>query len=105
MKPRKGKQSRKWSLHLLRESEAFYYAGLASSMHHQRGMLLGNADSTERAELLVREQNYLASCLRLMNDLTKDECPRIDLGMMFAVLQLFFLEVRMSLPEQSEYPR
>jgi hypothetical protein len=91
--PDAAKGGRGWLLSLLVRSQAFYHAALATSCYDRRALAISHEMSQKRTALLMEEEKHLETCLSLVNNAAQNACPRMELGLMFAMLQLFFYEV------------
>lgn len=87
---------RGWLLFLLFGSEAFYHAALALSAYHRRTIAFTKLSHPHQVAALVQQEKHLEVSIRVVNQHAQHSCPKIEIGIMAAVIQLVFFEV--SLP-------
>lgn len=85
-----------WLLSLILQNKAFYHAALALSAHH-RSITLPAAHYEVRRAALLEQEKHFEACIKLISQSTDNSCPYSELGVMYAVVQLVFYEVRYQL--------
>ncbi len=94
-------EGRGWLLALLLRTNPLYHAALALSAYHRRTIMLANSRTTAQAAALIEQEKHLELCLTDFQNTMKTInrfaklCPSEGLGIIAAIVQLVFFEVRL----------
>ena len=84
---------RSWLLTLLLRTEAFYHVALALSAYHRRLAMLANVSHAYQVAALVQQEKHLEISINLVHQAARNGCPKMGLGILISVVQMFFFEV------------
>ena len=87
-KPGMMEGGRGWLLNLVLRKGPFYHAALALGAYHCRTQIPAEHDRTSRLGAMAQQDKHLGICMHLI-----DTCPRSDLDVTMAVLELVFFKV------------
>ncbi|KAK7425544.1 hypothetical protein QQZ08_007985 [Neonectria magnoliae] len=87
---------RGWLLHILLQIKPVYHAALALSAYHRRATLSADINHPRQAAALVQQEKHLEICIKLVSQSAQDSCPKKELGLATAVVQLMFFELRLA---------
>jgi C6 transcription factor Pro1 len=87
-------EGRGWLLSLLLRTKPLYHGSLALSAYCQRIVVLTETGHTYRPAAGLQQEHHLEMCLAALSEAAGNSCPKIGVGVMTAVIQLFYYQVR-----------